>query len=142
MKRDKQAEGRILEDVNLSEISISKDGRNIVFQFSELYKDDRCAEVICSSVYVFNYHNIFEDEYDGLPCYVGEVDYGEVHGLNLCQKLTELNFGFVVEKDPTDPNSGSKTYLPPNNKAYFLHIEGGQVDIDIVCGEVKINLEF
>ena len=133
---------KILEDVNLSNISISKDGKEILFQFNRLQNDAARVEVVCSSVYVFNFHNVFEDEYDGLPCYVGEVRYGRICGSDLCRKLKELNFGFRVEEDPVEPNSKKRMYIPGDRKAYFLHMEGGEVDIDIICGEVTINSDF
>lgn len=61
----------IFTDKNLDRISFSADGREVFFDFIDMFKGNNFANVCCSKVSSFEYLNYQEEE--GLPCYVGEV---------------------------------------------------------------------
>ncbi|MBN1786948.1 MAG: hypothetical protein JW806_00970 [Sedimentisphaerales bacterium] len=130
----------ILEDVNLHNFEISQDGRIIILRFTQLNSDKLVAEISCKSVFVLQYHNAFEseDRHDGLPCYVGYVKREELSGEVLTNKLKNMGYGFIISSDPATPNcTENKVFLPDSNNCHLLCLEGGQIDLEILCSKIE-----
>lgn len=128
----------LLENVNLAAVVFSEDGKNISFSFTDMYHGRQCACLECNSVYIFNYHCVFE--LDGFPAFVGEVWYEELSQEAIAKKLEELNFGFYVLEDPTGPLTGNRRiYTPKESKVYFVRIEGGELSLIIICGKIDFK---
>ena len=80
------------------------------------------------------------DQYDGLPCYIGEVNVYELSPEKTVDKLVELKYGFNKDTDSTKHTPiNSKVFIPIEGPCYFLHIEGGQIFIELLCARVEIK---
>jgi len=117
----------LFEDVNLAQIDISRDGMNITLTFVDMHGGNLCGKLECVSVFAFNYHNNFlPDGNDGFACYVFEVTLQEIPKGDIESYLKKMNYGF---------NSFTLSYDYCN----LLHIEGGDVIIDVLCHKVVVE---
>ncbi|EEF62124.1 hypothetical protein Cflav_PD6399 [Pedosphaera parvula Ellin514] len=82
-----------------------------------------CARLIANGVILLHYHNIF-DSGDGLAAYVGEVTVQELGMDESGLVLSQLGYGFR--------GSGMERH------SMLIHIEGGEVAVDIVCSEYHL----
>lgn len=127
---------KILEDVNLISVVFSKNGEDVLLKFADMYKLKECASANCRSVYIFDHHNAGAR----FPVYVGEVNSLELSGRAIGEKMEEVGFRFCVDECPWAPGKGArKTYTPETDKAYFIHMEGGEISTNIVCGDFEFH---
>ena len=84
----------LLKDVNLSDIFISKSGRQIVINFINMSNGDACSSLIADNVIVFNYHNSFDDSEDAFPTYIGEVTCKELEREEVSLYFQGLGYNF------------------------------------------------
>jgi len=114
----------LLEDVNLSEIQISSDGKNIRFDFLDMYEGEPIASLICEDVLHFIYSNNF-DEDDSFACYVGEVTV-QTFALDkdIVRELHTMEYQFY--------DMGGNV-LVRHNELHVVEIEGGEVSIKVLC---------
>ena len=120
----------LLSDVNLSSLSFSNSGRVLTIDFLNMTDGDRCAQLIAIGVVIFNYHNAFEDDEDALPCYVGEVTCRALREPTKDVALLQLRYRFI--------GSGVMAFKPEIG-LFHIHIEGGQLCIDLICGEYSLS---
>jgi hypothetical protein len=121
----------LLRDVNLSEIYIYPDGTKITIKFLSMFDGHAVATLTTYDVIVFNYHNAFDCSADALPTHVGEVTCRSIaqEQVHIC--LAALAYKFAIADDYSQ-----STLM---NGAILIHIEGGEVAIDILCGRYEIN---
>ena len=119
----------LLSDVNLSALSFSNDGRVLTIEFLNMTDGSPCAQLIASGVVAFNYHNTFESDEDALPAYVGEVTCRELREQDKDATLSRLGYGFL--------GRGVATFVPKAGR-FQIHVEGGELTIDLICGEYKV----
>jgi len=86
--------------------------------------------LVASELIAFNYHNAFTDDDDALPAYVGEVTWMELRGKESDSALLRMGYGFL--------GHGVKT-LVPKTRCFLIHAEGGEVTLDIICGEYLLQ---
>jgi hypothetical protein len=120
----------LLKDVNLSDICLSKDGRRVNLSFINMSNGDLCFSLIASSVVVFNYHNNFDDD-ETLPTYIGEVTCEEVLQEEASLFLHKFGYNFI-------DNIGKILALRADHM-FIIHIEGGFISTDIVCGQYELT---
>lgn len=120
----------ILEDVSLDSMVFSADGKDVVFEFLELYQGNTIGVIKCLSVCSLDYQNIFDND-DGFACYIGEVYCTQVKRADTETFLNSINFGF------TAPDG--HVYRPDSENLWLLHIEGGEAVIKIVCKAIEKN---
>jgi hypothetical protein len=121
---------QLFKDVNLSDINIQNYGRDVLLKFCDMQDGEICGSIHLKNVYILNYHNIFEDKDDGLACYIGEVTIAELQGEEASSKLNVLGFQFE--------GCDGLTYLPQSSTLFFLHLEGGELAIDLISSNYKL----
>jgi hypothetical protein len=115
----------LLEDVNLSEIQFTKDGKNIHFDFIDMYEGKPIASLICEDVLHLIYSNCFDDNDYGFACYVGEVTVQTFTlDKDIVQELHTMEYQFY--------DIGGNI-LVRHNKLHIVEIEGGEVSIKVSC---------
>ncbi|MBT9096601.1 hypothetical protein KFZ76_02600 [Methylovulum psychrotolerans] len=115
----------LLEDVSLSNIRISGDGRKFNIEFINLYDGGFLAELVLESVMIFNYNNNFYGDDDGFPVYIGELTCRELTIEEAC-----LEFKFSNEY---------MTRIFPKGSVFLIGIKSGQVSIDIACSDYSLK---
>ena len=120
----------LLSDINLSSLSLTNDGRVLTIDFLNMADVSHCAQLIADGVVAFNYHNTFETDDDALPAYVGEVTCRELREQDKDAALSRLGYGFL--------GKGCATFLPESGRIH-IHIEGGEVSIDLICGAYRLS---
>lgn len=119
----------LLEDINLSELSFSDNGRTLTIEFINMFDGGPCAQLTAKGVVVCNYQNTFGHDDSALPAYVGEVTCQELREKEAASVLSGLGYGFL--------GSGGATYV--SRLGYFhIHIESGELIVDLVCEEFKL----
>ncbi|MDD5271458.1 MAG: hypothetical protein PHU14_01940 [Methylovulum sp.] len=116
----------LFEDVNLSSIFFSKNGRTLNIEFINMHDGGFLAGLILDHLMIFNYNNAFDDDEEGLPVYVGEVTCRELTAKEAPLELLRLGYLFIKHE--------GGIIGPAAGKLFLLHIAGGEVSIDIVCG--------
>lgn len=120
----------ILKDINLDEIKFSPDGRDISINFLNM-SDGSLENILeCKSVYYFKFQNCFEVD-DGFACYVGEVNYELIKNSELSDWLAKIQYGFY--------NNDRTPLIPTKTDLYSVHIEGGEIIIELVCEKMLLN---
>ncbi len=120
---------RIMDDVNLDKIVIDKSGKACRLEFINLRDGAPVGVIECMDVILINYHNVMD--FEGLATYVGQVDLDELGGDLGRAKLCDLGFKFRDSLGHTGTtNSGTVRHL---------HVEGGEVCIDLCCGECRLT---
>ncbi len=118
----------LFEDVNLDELKISPDGKDIFLKFIDMNAGFPVGVIKCSSVYSLNYQNIFDLD-DGFSCYIGEV---------VCQRIEQNEFSSILKKISFSFSLNDQSfYMPKRKELFVLHAEGGEVVIDIVCASFE-----
>lgn len=120
----------LLEDVNFDELVIGRDGKTLVLKFIDMNEGNPVSALKCSSVFMLNYQNTFEVD-DGLACYVGEVGYSHVAENEVSEWLRRNNFSFSTSV------IGGKNLN--DSGLIWLHIEGGEVIVDVACQGLEHN---
>lgn len=119
---------QLLSDINLDEVIFSPNGKDLTFKFVNMTDGALINIIKCKSIFIFTYNNTFEDD-DGFACYVGEVTCERISHSNLKKWLTEKRFSFYdVDKS---------IYVPTTRDLFNLHIEGGQIVIDLACEAIE-----
>ena len=120
---------RIMDDVNLDRVIVETNGKACRLEFIDMREGVRAGVIECRDVILMNYHNIMDAE--GFATYVGQVDLDELVGDAGRGKLCELGFRFRDAAGRTS-TTGSETIQ-------HLHVEGGEVCIDVCCGECQVT---
>jgi hypothetical protein len=121
----------LLQDVNLALIEISQDGRNITLDFVNMADGGAHAKLEAQAVVLFNYQNAFEAGEDALPAFVAEVTCEEFDNHGRSSQLMKLGYGFL--------GRGVETYVPKLNNCFVIHVEGGEVSLDLLCGAYQLT---
>ena|GEM_PF-5582338 len=128
----------ILKDVSLKGIEFRSHKTSVKMSFIDMYEGKPCAEILCESVLVFNYHDSsYPDE---MPLYVGEVNHTILTRGQLRKKLDEFSFGFSVPPDPVNLSVPGPVYVPEWEEAHHIHLEGGEILIHVLCKDVHIEI--
>ena len=121
---------RLRRDGNLSDIFIYPDGTRLAINFLSSFDGGAVSRLTVYGVIAFNFHNTFDCPADALPTYVGEVTCRPIAQEQIHSCLGSLAYGFTFKGDYR-PNTLAST-------ANLIHIEGGEVAIDILCGRYEI----
>ena len=113
----------ILSDVNLDEISFSKDGKSIELYFIDMNEGEGIGTLKCIGVLSFKYQNYFEDD-DSLAAYIGEVNYEKIKST---KRLKSLNYNY---HDGELQMEGGLT---------LINIEGGELVLEVICREAEFK---
>jgi hypothetical protein len=89
-----------------------------------------CAQLTANGVVMLNYHNAFDNDDDALPAYIGEVTCRELGVKEADSVLSGLGYGFI--------GNGGTIYVPKLG-CFHIHIEGGELAIDMVCEKFKLS---
>ncbi|WP_139281595.1 hypothetical protein [Vibrio aerogenes] len=120
----------LLSNVNLDGINFHPDGRTIELEFIDMDEGDSVGTIKCTQVFICHYQNTFEYD-DGFACYVGEVECHEIISEDIVSLLEKHNYGFTG-------NSGG-IYKPVEDSLFKLHLESGEILLDVICGDVEFN---
>lgn len=116
----------IVQDTNLSEFSFESDGQLLRLSFLNMRDGHEEARIECRGIIAVKYHSVGVP----LPLYVGEVVHEEISGDTLAQSLDKLGYGFL--------NQAGAKFLPRREGLHFVHIEGGEIDIEVACIDLVI----
>lgn len=116
----------LLNDTNLSEVAFGSNGQSLVLTFLNMRDGDEEARLGCSGLLIVKYQSTCSS----LPLYVGDV-IDEIVGEDSMQRLGQMGYGFM--------NRDGTTLSSPSERLHFVHLEGGEIDIDIVCSEIEFN---
>ena len=120
-----------LEDMSLERIILGEDGKSLEFILVDTLDSKKVTRIKCKAIMSFNYRVIFEDDNDGFPVYVGEVNWEKVSGNDIIRVLHDVDFPFYR------PNGG--VYCPNIETIYVMDIEGGEICVDLICGELQVS---
>lgn len=123
----------LFQDVSLASIGISGNGRTFNLEFINMYDGGFLAELILESVMIFNYHNNFDGDAEGLPIYIGEVTCQELTAKEAFLKLLKLGYQFKLKSEEDIGVSASEDL-------FHVHIESGEVVFDIICGNYSVQI--
>ena len=115
---------RIMDDVNLSRVVMGEEGTSVCFELIDMQQGAPIGIIHCENVLLFNFHSVMD--MDGFAVYVGQVDVDEYHGDMARAKLAELGFCFR--------DSLGRTSMTESGIVHHLHIEGGEICVDVCCG--------
>jgi hypothetical protein len=118
----------LFSDVNIDEVTFSPDGKKVTLSFVDMHEGEPIGIIQCLSVLLFNYQNIFDDG-EGFAAYVGEVTCSRIESKNISSFLSNMNFKFS--------GADGNVYTPNIQNLFALHVEGGEVILDIVCEVVE-----
>ena len=119
----------LLEDVNLSEIQITSDGKNINFNFLDMYEGKPIASMTCKNVMHFIYSNTFDDNDYGFACYAGEVTLQSFTSHeDIVHTLGSMKYRFKK-----CDMYGNALGFEPMEELHLVGIEGGEVSIAVLC---------
>lgn len=121
---------QLLADVNLARIKFSDDGRSVTLEFWNMYDGNPCGQLIASKLAVFNYHNSFGSDEDGLAAYLGELNVEACSGAEAESALVRSGYGF--HGPGIEP-------LATGSKSYWIHAEGGEIELNIFCGDYSFE---
>ena len=121
----------ILQDVNLSNVQMSTDGRTISIGFIDMFDGKCLGHLSLESVLVFRYFNAFESSEDSFPAYVGKVICRELVPDEITAELVNLGYRFIA--------GDGQIFIPSGKSLFLIHIEGGEVSIEIICGKYLLN---
>ncbi len=117
----------LLHDTNLSEIAFTSNGPALVLSFLSMYDGREELRLNCRGLLIVKYHSISSP----LPLYVGEVIHEEISAEDTKLRLAHSGYGFT--------NQDGTVLTLRSERLHFVHLEGGEIDIDIVCTEVAFN---
>ena len=124
----------LLEDANLAEIQFSSDGKNIHFDFLDMYEGKPIASMICENVIHFIYSSNFSDVSHGFACYVGEVTLQSFTSHeDIVHTLNSMSYGFK-----RCDMYGNALGFEPVEELHLVGIAGGEVSITILCKTIPI----
>lgn len=121
----------LLKNINLSEINFASTGTQITMNFIDMFKGNFYGRLAIDSVLFFNYQNAFDDYKHAFPTYIGEVICKEFSYEEYTPWLTKVGYGFT--------NADGNISIPHMEKLFFIQLESGEVSIDIICGDYKLN---
>jgi hypothetical protein len=121
--------GYLLQDVNLSNIHISPNGRTINIEFINMFDGGFLAHLTVEEVLIFKYFNAFDNSEDAFPTYVGEVMYRELIPEESSAELLNFGYRFI----------GREEQIQSKESLFFIHIEGGEISIDLVCSKYQLH---
>lgn len=120
------ARRQLLCDVNLAEITFGDGGQTLALTFLNMNDGSTVGILRCDGLLVVKYHTVLSS----LPLYVGEVNHDEVGNSQGLELLKRSDYSFLDE---------SGTILNPRlDRLHYVHIEGGEVYIEIVCKELRL----
>jgi hypothetical protein len=124
----------IFENVNLANLDIADDGKKVVLDFLDMTSNnwESIGKIRCNNVFLLNYQNSFlPDMDDGFACYVGEVTLQRIKKNEYDKFIFNHRFGSI--------ESGGNYIDFPYEEANLLHLESGDVIIDIMCENLEID---
>jgi hypothetical protein len=117
---------QLLNDVNLANIAFGKDGQEITLSFLSMTDGGEVATLRCSGLLVLKYQTVLFP----LPLYVGEVNHEEFTNMQIAELLRGFDYSFF--------DQSGNTFDPHLERLHNVHIEGGEVYIQIVCKELSL----
>ena len=120
----------LLKDVSLATVSLSADGTAVGMEFLSLQDGAPCAALQCRRVILLAFRNAFEHNKDAFPCYLGEVVREDLSSSSLRERLDGFQYGFS--------RGDGSTYMPAGSRGVHVHLEGGEVILDVICGEAVL----
>ena len=124
---------KILENVNLSMIKFSIDGRDVSLDFIDMYELKPLSTLMCSHVFFLNTQNSFQDD-EGFSCYIGEVRCTVIERSNIAAWFKENNYKFL--------NQAGDAYVSGATEFNCVHLESGEFMLDLICEDVKFTPGF
>jgi hypothetical protein len=121
---------QLLADVNLARMSLSDDGLSVTLEFCNMFDGGPWGRLIASRLAVSNYHNAFGPTDDGLAAYLGELTVEKAPGWEAESTRARLGYGF--HGPDSNPFFGKQSY--------WIHAEGGEIELNIVCGDYRFEL--
>lgn len=118
-----------MDDVNLDRVIVDKDGKTVRLEFIDMGEAWPVGVIECRDVILVNYHNVMDAE--GLAIYVGQVDLDGLSGNSARTKLHDLGFKFR--------DALGRTMTTETDKVHHLEVAGGEVHIDLCCGDCRVT---
>ena len=120
----------LIKDINISSVTFSIDGKDIIFEFLDMFNGKLAFSLKCKQVYVFNYCNNFDDD-EGFACYVGEISVVKLSKNNIENQLINLGYNFI--------DLDGRTVIPESNDFCSINIIGGELLISVICIEYELK---
>ena len=119
------------EDVGLDEIAISKDGRSVLIRLIDLTHGAEIGKLLCLDYFCYSIHNNFSGRDNGFACYVGEVRCDLLEGASLEEFAAQQGYAFKCKEG---------RYLESGSVGFSMHIESGEIVVDIGCRSILCPL--
>ncbi|BFT72379.1 hypothetical protein [Paenibacillus sp. P36] len=120
----------IFSDVMLDKIKFIDNRQDIQFEFYDSENGNDLGKVICEKIFLFNCHTAFEPNEESFPCFVLDVNIHELENDDIVLKFKKYNYGY---------SGGDKPIIPKSAAYHLLKIEGGPIDITVICERIEIN---
>lgn len=122
----------VFSNVSIDNMNFINGKHDIKFEFIDSYKDSNkfCGDIICKNIFTFKMDTAFEDDEFCFPCFICDVTYTKIEKSDVESKLKELKYGYKYSDGLA---------IPKSEEYHLIRMEGGEVDISILCGKVEIN---
>ncbi len=118
----------LLKNIDLNLIEISKDGKDVTFNFIGFFMGDISSIIKCYYVSNFNYFNLFEIYDEGFPCNIDEVNCFKIEKINMFELLSKKKFNMAVN---------FLKFVKPQYDLWYLKMESGEIFIDLLCKKIE-----
>ncbi|BFT72357.1 hypothetical protein [Paenibacillus sp. P36] len=121
---------QIFSNVMLEKIKFIDNRQDIQFEFYDSENGNDLGKVICKNIFLFNCHTAFEPNEDSFPCFVLDVNIHELENDDIVLKFKK----YIYEYGESD-----KPIIPKSEVYHLLKIEGGPIDITVICERIEFN---
>lgn len=122
----------VFSNVSIDRMDFVNGKHDIKFEFIDTYKDSNklCGVIVCKSIYSFKMDTAFEDSESCFPCFICDVTAVRLEKNDIESKFNYLKYGYKYSDELA---------IPKSKEYHFIRMEGGEVNISIICGEIEIN---
>lgn len=122
----------VFSNVSIEKMNFINEKNDIKFEFIDSYKDSNnyCGEMTCKNIYTFKMDTAFEDDEFCFPCFICDIT-----SVKLDKSQIDLNF----KKLEYEYKYSDGTIIPKSEEYHLVRMEGGEVNISIICGKVELN---
>ena len=119
-------------NVSVDNMNFINGKNDIKFEFIDSYKDSNkyCGEIICRNILTFKMDTAFEDNEFFFPCFVCDVTIIKLDENHIESKFNELRYAYKYSDGLA---------IPKSEEYHLIRIEGGELDISIICSGIEIN---
>jgi len=103
---------------------------DIKFEFYDSSNGNDVGEIYCKNIFAFNYHTTFEPNEETMPCLVLDVSSSKLEKDDVRLTFEKMNYSFYFSDSPA---------IPKSDEYYLFKIQGGPIDVSILCQQVEVK---